>query len=527
MQKKILVFIGLFFFTTIVKSQENNLKPNILFIMADDHTSQAIGAYGGRLQKLNPTPTIDQLAKEGIIMQNAFCTNAICTPSRACIMTGQYSAVNGVTNLNGKLKTENQYLAIEMKKAGYETAVIGKWHLKENPEAFDFYKVMYNQGEYFDPHFIVRGGTEEFLRTAGGKTSLIKGTVSMKGHSTDCIADSALDWFKKGRDGKKPFFLKLHFKAPHDDFENAPRYDSYLEDVEIPEPDNLFEQGNHGSIATRGYLDELLPYIGTSVSSRNTRRNYAKKWGGKGDINSVAATKNAYQTYMKKYLRCVKGVDDNVKRVIDYLKAENLLDNTIIIYTGDQGFYLGEHDYIDKRWGYDEGMRMPFIVRYPKAIPAGSTSDAIIENVDFPVMMLDYAGIKKPDYMQGYSFRKIMETGVESKEWKKAAYYHYWMHMTSHDNPGHIGIRTKKYKLLFFYGADEKSDKAETPPAWELYDLEKDPHEMNNIYDNPAYSKVIAGLKTELKNLRKEYKEDDPKYKCNKVIDEFWDYTAK
>ena len=207
-----------------------------------------------------------------------------------------------------------------------------------------------------------------------------------------------------------------------------------------------------------------------------------------------------------------------------YLEKEGLLDNTVTIYTGDQGFYLGEHDYIDKRWGYEEAMRMPFIVRYPKSIPAGSRSDAIVENVDYPAMMLDFAGVPTPDYMQGRSFRSIMETGKEPADWKQAAYYHYWMHLKHHANPGHIGIRTKRYKLLYFYGAAEDATEAETPPAWELYDLQSDPKEMNNLYDNPEYAPVMKKLKGQLRQLRKNYGEDDPKYACNKVIDEFWDY---
>ena len=225
-------------------------------------------------------------------------------------------------------------------------------------------------------------------------------------------------------------------------------------------------------------------------------------------------------------MRCVKGVDDNLKRVIDYLKKEDLYDNTIIIYTGDQGFMLGEHDYQDKRWAYEESMRMPFIVRYPKGIAAGSSSDAIIENVDYPVMMLDYAGVSKPSYMQGRSFRSILESGNEPQSWKKAAYYHYWMHMAHHDNPAHIAIRTKRYKLILFYGAKTDSDQAQTPPAWELYDLSKDPKETNNLYDNPENKVVIEELKSDLKKLRTEYREDDPKFTCNKVIDEFWDYSV-
>lgn len=504
---------------------ESNSKPNILFIMSDDHTSQAVGAYGGRLEKLNPTPVIDRLAREGIVMENAFCTNSICTPSRACIMTGQYSAVNGVTTLGGRIPIENQFLAIEMNKAGYETAVIGKWHLKNLPESFDYYKVLPGQGKYFNPYFRIRGGSEIFERKVGSRTTVYDDGIYMEGHSSDCITESCLEWLKEIRDPEKPFFLKMHFKAPHGGFEYAPRYESYLAGVDIPEPDNLWESGNHGSIASRGHEDELVPYLGTSVSPRNPRRNYSSTILKKEpDLSYEEVTKLAYQNYMYKYLRCVKGIDDNIRRVLDYLEEEGIMDNTLIVYTGDQGFYLGEHDYIDKRWGYEEGMRMPFIVRYPRSVPAGSRSDAIIENVDYPAMMLDYAGVPTPEYMQGKSFRSIMETGQEPGDWKQAAYYRYWMHMASHDNPAHIGIRTKKYKLLFFYGCKQNETVPETPPGWELYDLVKDPGEMNNLYDDPAYSDVVADLKSQLKNLRTEYGEDGGDYPCNQVIDEFWEY---
>ena len=481
-------------------------KPNIIFIMSDDHCAQAIGAYNSRLAKLNPTPTIDTLAKEGILLENCFCTNSICTPSRACIMTGQHSAVNGVYDLGGRLEPERQYLAIEMKKAGYQTAAIGKWHLKTDPN-FDYYKVLPGQGSYMNPTFKEKG----------------KGTVKMQGHSSDCITDSVLEYLK-GRDKDKPFFLKYHFKAPHDMFENAPRYESYLADVDIPEPDSLWDNRNNGSIATRGHKDELLRYLGTSIGRRNIRRNYTKNWAKDPGLSDKEAKRQAYQTYLKKFLRCVKGVDDNLKRVIDYLKKEGIYDNTVIMYTGDQGFMLGEHDYQDKRWAYEESMRMPFLVRYPKTIKAGSRTDAIVENVDFGPTMLDFAGVDTPKYMHGRSFRPILETGKEPKGWKKAAYYHYWMHMAHHDNPGHIAIRTKHYKLIFFYGTAQKASVPQTPPGWELYDLEKDPYEMNNVYDKPEYKEAITRLKRQLKRLRSEYKEDDPKFAFNKVIEEFWDY---
>ena len=516
-------------------AQTGERKPNILFIMADDHTAQAIGAYGSRLAVLNPTPNIDELAREGMIFHNAFCTNSICVPSRANIMTGQHSHVNGCITLDERLPAQRQYLSIEMKKAGYQTAVVGKWHLGELPTTFDYYKVLPGQGDYFDPVFFETGATDTVVKQYAKRTGRFENAVQMKGHSSDCIADSALTWLK-GRDRQKPFFLKLHFKAPHDMFEYAPRYEDYLANVKIPEPESMYENGHHGSIATRGYNDELTPYLNTSVGPRNVWRNYAG-WAKDRSLPDHEVTSQAYQVYLKKYLRCVKGVDDNVKRVVDYLKGEGIFDDTVTIYTGDQGFYLGEHDYQDKRLGYEEGMRMPFIVRYPRTVRAGGRTEAIVQNIDYGPTMLDFAGVRTPEYMQGCSFRKILETGKEPKGWKQEAYYQYWMHMAHLYNPAHFGIRTKQYRLLFFYGRRVGTD-VPTPPGWELYDLKHDPQEMNNVYDDPKYARVVKDLKTRLKKLRHEIGADDPSKASNdyvaqeirvvnELVEEFWDYDEK
>lgn len=506
-------------------STPNFERPNILFIMSDDHTAQAVGVYATTLKKLNPTPNIDQLAREGIIFDNAFCTNGICTPSRACILTGQYNHINGVFDLGGRIKPQDQMLPIEMKKAGYQTAMIGKWHLKEEPN-FDYYKVLPGQGKYFNTAFRVQGAKP-----------WPKNVVTHQGeHSTDAITDSTLNWLRKKRDPSKPFFLCHQYKAPHDYFENAARYQAYLKDVTIPEPATLYDvPDTWGSIATRGYRNELMPHIGTSIGSRNPRRSYAvdlfrlfpEEFPSGYDLKSmseVETTKLAYQAYLKKYLRCVKGVDDNLKRLFDYLKAEGLYDNTLIIYTGDQGFWLGEKDFQDKRWAYDQSQRMPFVVRYPKAIKPGLRSDAIIENVDYPAMMLDFAEATVPDSVQGKSFRKICETGIEPDDWKEEAYYRYWMHMAHHDNPGEMAIRTKTHKLIYFYGCDYQGQK-QTPPGWELYDLVNDPEELNNVYDDSAYSVVRDDLKERLAKLRQRIGDDGSHYpNCEKVVQEFWDY---
>ncbi len=507
-------------FTSPLLAAPKPTRPNILFIMSDDHAAHAIGAYNGRLAKLNPTPTIDRLAKEGILFENAYCTNSICTPSRACIMTGQYSHINGIHDLGGKLDPTKHTLAIEMRKAGYQTAMIGKWHLKNEPN-FDYYKVLPGQGNYFNP---------TFHETSPGK-KFKENSVQMKGHSSDCITDSTLDWFKTKRNKTKPFFLMHHYKAPHDMFQNAPRYEDYLKTVDIPEPESMWSQPKFGSIATRGYNDELLPHIGTSIGKRNPRRNYTKNWA-KGIEDPKAAKRQAYQTYLKKYLRCVKGVDDNLKRLFAYLKAEGLMDNTVILYTGDQGFMLGEHDYQDKRWMYEESHRMPFIVRYPKMIKAGQRTTALAENIDFPATMLDFAGAKIPASMQGRSLRPICETAKAPADWKDAVYYRYWMHMAHHDNPGHFGLRTKDFKLIFYYGLAQKLGKGgvygQTPPAWELYDMKNDPQEMVNIYGDPKYAAVLKQLKAKLAQMRKENGSTklEPAH-IQAVIDAHWETTPK
>jgi len=484
---------------------------NILFIMSDDHAAHAIGAYGSRLAKLNPTPVIDTLAAEGMLFENAFCTNSICVPSRACIMTGQYNHVNGALTLSERLDPARHLLAIEMRKAGYQTAMIGKWHLKTEPN-FDYYKVLPGQGSYHDPTFRERG-----------RGTWPKNVVKMTGHSSDCITDSTLKWLR-GRDKTRPFFLMHHYKAPHDMFSNAARYESYLADAEIPEPASLWKQPAFGSIATRGHHDELVPYIGTSIGRRHAFRNYTRNWAKDKDLTDEQAKRLAYQTYLKKYLRCVKGVDDNMKRLLGALRDEGVLDNTVIFYTGDQGFMLGEHDYQDKRWMYEESQRMPLLVRYPKTVRAGSRTDAIVENVDFAPTMLAFAGVKTPEAMQGRSFRAILETGKEPADWKQAAYYRYWMHLAHHWNPAHFGIRTKTHKLIFYYGCDRKGDHR-TPPGWELYDLAKDPKELRNVYDDPAYAATAATLKTQLRALRKKYGDTDEEFpEVRKIVEQFWDY---
>lgn len=506
-------------------------KPNIIFIMSDDHTTQAVGAYNSRLAALNPTPTLDKLAAKGIVFDQVFCTNSICTPSRATIMTGQYPQTNGVLDLDGKLPESKQFLPREMKKLGYETAIIGKWHLVEEPAAFDYYQVLPVQGKYFDPTFRVRGDKP-----------WPENTVEYEGHSTDIITDLTLEWLN-GRDTDKPFFLMHHYKAPHDDFEYAPRYASYLADEHIPEPKNLYEQPNFGSVATRGLNDSLIRHIGTSVGRRHLVRNYYKDYRVSGEITDKQsddfAKHKAYQVYLKKYLRCVKGVDDNLARLFEHLESTGQMENTIIIYTGDQGFMLGEHDYIDKRWMYEESIRMPFIVYDPRINDSGRRNSALINNTDFAPTMIALAGGEVPRYMQGRSFASQIAGEEVPVDWRQETYYRYWMHMMHHDNPAHFGIRTRDHKLIFYYGHHYNLDKIgtpsmpwkensfnieQTPVAWELYDLQKDPTEVNNVYGHPEYAKITAQLKNRLKQVREELNETDEKYPhLQKIIEDNWD----
>ena len=499
-------------------------RPNILFIMADDHTFQAIGAYGRQLAALNPTPNIDSLAANGMRFDQVFCTNSICTPSRATIITGQYCQTHGVLDLSGNIPPEQQYLPTEMKKAGYQTAMVGKWHLKKEPPAFDYYSVLRGQGDYFDPTFFVRG-----------EQAWPKNSVQKKGlHSSDAITDISLEWLKHGRDRSKPFFLMHHFKAPHDMFENAERYESYLAETEIPEPSNLHSPPD-GSIASRGF--------GSGLGREHAPWKLGRKLGIDPQLEERAYAKACYQEFLKRYLRCVKGVDDNVQRLVDYLKETNELDNTVIIYTGDQGFFLGEHDLMDKRWMYEEAMRMPFIVHWPRVVQSGTVNRWLINNADFAPTMLAIAGVATPDYMQGHSFMEALQGQPKPNDWRTETYYRYWMHLAHQlAVPAHFGIRSERYKLIFFYGGTGQVGRRSaslpagvdrnkggpvkdvtTPVAWEFYDLQTDPTEMKNEYNNPAYADVIAKMKRQLQATRKALREEDTEAEIVEVISKHWD----
>lgn len=503
-------------------------KPlNVIYIMSDDHTSQAIGAYGSRLASLSPTPVLDSLASQGVVFEDAFCTNSISTPSRACIISGKYSHHNGVLTLDEKLDTTLQTLPIVFKKMGYQTAIIGKWHLKNEPAKFDFYKVLVGhggQGEYFDPKFCTNQVTDK---------AWPKNIYKTKGHSSTVITDQTLDWLKNKRDKNKPFFLMHHYKAPHDMFEFDPKYKDYLAKDFIPEPESMYDRSKWGSVATKGANDSLVHFIGTSISRRHANRTYVEEYKITEE-DDRKATSMAYQEYLKRYLRCVKGVDDNLSRLFNYLKEEGLWENTIIVYTGDQGMMLGEHDFQDKRWMYEESERMPLLWRVPGTPSVGTRSDLMISNIDYAPTLIELCGGEVPADMDGKSFASAF-WGNTPENWKEEVYYRYYMHMIHHDIPAHLGVRTKDYKLILFYGRhfdtsrygqasmwwlrNKNSHKiVPTPVAFELYDLKKDPHEMNNVANDPAYAEIFKDMKTRLRNKRQTIGDTDEKYPEMKAV---------
>ncbi len=503
---------------------DKNKKPNILFIMSDDHATNAISAYGSRLANIAPTPNIDRLASEGVLMDNVFCTNSICTPSRAVIMTGQYSHNNGVKTLDDDFDKERQNIAKILQKSGYQTAMIGKWHLHTQPTGFDYYNVLPGQGKYNNPMLKEKGKPWKDYNKGGEK---------YEGYVTDIITDQTIDWMDN-RDKEKPFFLMSHHKAPHGLWEFAQRHAELFKDMDIPEPKSLHINENHGPLNGKKY--------GSSISSRNQERNMlaqvtSEKWPT-GSINLSGMSYKekvsaAYQKYLKDYLRTAAAIDENVGRILDYLDENRLTENTIVIYTSDQGQFLGEHDYFDKRWMYEESLKMPFVIRYPKEIKPKQRNSDMTLNVDFAPTFLDYAGVEEvPSYMQGKSFRGNL-IGNTSEDWRTSIYYRYWMHMAHHYNPAHYGIRTEDYKLIFFYGlkldSTIKSPKYDyynksTDPYWELYDLKNDPKEMNNVYENPKYKGIVNQLKEELLKLKEDLGDKDEIYpELMEVREKYWD----
>ncbi|MAS38354.1 MAG: sulfatase [Anaerolineaceae bacterium] len=456
-------------------------RPNILFIMSDDHAAHAMSCYGSRI---NQTPNLDRIANGGMRFDNCFCTNSICTPSRASILTGTYNHINNVTTLSTPMDNTLPTFPKLLQAEGYQTAIFGKWHLGTGPDhcptGFDDWAVLPGQGLYHNPMFIFNGPD-------GGTSKVVKGYV------TDIIADMSLDWLKQ-RDPDRPFMLMCHHKAPHRPWEPDEKHAHMYLNEDIPEPETLYDDyANRASAAAAAEMR-----VGVHMVATDLKTEYGY------DLPEDELRKWAYQRYIKDYLRVVASIDDNVGRLLDYLDGEGLTDNTIVVYTSDQGFFLGDHGWYDKRFMYEESLRMPFILRYPREVAAGTQNDDMILNVDFAPMFLDLVGLPVPEHYQGRSFRPLL-AGDTPDDWRDAMYYRYWMHKTHHNVYAHYGIRTLRYKLIYYY-ADALGQAGtidETyEPEWELFDLQNDPYELNNVYQDPAYADVVKTLTDDLHRMQ-------------------------
>ncbi|KAK8024929.1 hypothetical protein PG990_002752 [Apiospora arundinis] len=519
--------------------------PNILFIMSDDHAAKSISCYGAGI---NSTPNLDRLAKEGMRFNHCYVTNSICTPSRAAILCGTHNHVNGVMTLDSKINKRLPNVAKQLRAAapqgngGYQTAMIGKWHLGEGrdhePTGFDYWSVVPGQGEYWDPQFLEPGGK----------------TTRVPGYATDIITDKTID-FIKSRDKARPFFAMCHHKAPHRSWEYDPKHkDLYKDPVRLPDTftDDYKNRANAARIAKMRVAQDLTytdlglvqpegpaSVVGVKMidrwnwvdrkvpapdDPRGMRPLVCKETGQAFTFETPAELAEfKFQRYMQRYLRTIQSIDDNVGRLLDFLDEEGLAENTVVIYTSDQGFFLGEHGWFDKRFMYEESFQMPFLIRYPREIRAGSVCDDIISNVDFAPTFLDLAGVQVPTYMQGYSFRQLLQ-GKTPADWQQVAYHRYWMHNdVIHNAYAHYGVRDQRYKLIYWYCEDfglegarptgrkrpvpvaggvssDADDDDEDEKEWELFDCEKDPLELFNCYHDPAYADVVKMMTKKLED---------------------------
>jgi arylsulfatase A-like enzyme len=466
-------------------------RPNIVWIFSDDHSYQTIGAYGGRLQSLNPSPNIDRLAREGMRFDRAYVGNSICGPSRATLLTGKHSHMNGKYDNRGGFNHDQQQFQKILQKNGYQTVMVGKIHLNGNMQGFDYWEVLPGQGKYYNPSF---------------KTE--QGDTKYEGHVSDIVTDKALDWLENKRDKEKPFMLMIHHKAPHRTWIPAERHMVKYADVEIPEPDNLFDDYATRTTAAHEQdmtIDKTMRMLqdlkvgekyakpGNQFAARNT-------WYEANKPEGRDLIRWKYQLYMKDFMRCTWGVDENIGRVLEVLEEQGLADNTIVMYSSDQGFYMGEHGWFDKRFMYEESFRTPFIARWPGKIKPGSVNQDLVQNIDFAETFLDLAGAPIPDDMQGRSLVPLMQ-GKTPKDWRESLYYHYYEYPGGHSVRRHEGVFDSRYKLIRFYGTDVPDGE-----EWELYDLEKDPAEMNNIYSNPENAGKVKELEKELERLKAQYK---------------------
>jgi arylsulfatase A-like enzyme len=462
-------------------------RPNILWLFSDDHAFQAIGAYGGRLGDLDLTPNIDRIADGGMRFDRCYVGNSICAPSRATLLTGKHSHLNGKFDNRGGFNHDQQQFQKILQQNGYQTAMVGKIHLSGEMQGFDYWEVLPGQGKYWNPVFI----------TAEGRTTY-KGE-----HSTDVITRNAIAWLENKRDKDKPFMAMVHYKAPHRNWQPTTRWKEKFKDRTFPEPDTLFDD-----------------YAGRGFAARHQDMTIRKTMGMSGDVKSgqperqaelakidksdpEALTRLKYQWYMRDYLACIAGVDENVGRLLDYLEESGLAKNTIVMYCADQGFYLGEHGWFDKRFMYEESYRAPLLVKWPGVTKAGSVNGDLVQNIDFAETFLDLAGIEAPADMQGESLVPLFK-GETPGDWRTSLYYHYYEFPGPHSVRRHEGVSTARHKLIRFYGHDVPNGE-----EWEFYDLQADPREMRSGYGDARYQSEIAELKKELPRLREVYQVPD------------------
>ncbi len=517
-------------------------RPNIIIMMTDDHTAQAMSCYGSGLVE---TPNLDRLAREGMLFENCYVSNAISGPSRACILTGKYSHVNGFTDNSRTFDGDQQTFPKVLHEAGYQTAMIGKWHLNSDPQGFDFWSILVGQGEYYSPLFIENGKE-----------------VTTPGYVTDVITDKAID-FIDNCDKDRPFAMLYYHKAPHRNWMPAQRHLGIFDDKVFPEPVSLLDNYEGLGSAAREQAMEIgrdmwpewdLKLMSPEAIARFEREEQGLTDSGdankddvkrandhKSSIKQYIAAYNRmtdsekeawdkafapriaeweqmkgkasreeiirwkYQQYMKDYCAVIKGVDENVGRLLKHLEEIGELDNTIIVYTSDQGFFLGEHGWFDKRFMYEECQRTPLLVRYPKAVKAGSRSKALAMNIDFAPTFVDMAGLEIPADMQGRSLKEVLcNEGKTPADWRKGVYYHYYEYPSWHMVKRHYGVRSNDFKLIHFYNDVDE---------WELYDLRKHPVEQVNVYDDPAYAQIRHQMHALMEVLQQECGDNDPQEK--------------
>jgi len=497
-------------------------RPNIVFVFSDDHACHAIGAYardaampfGSWLAGVDTTPNIDALAERGMRFRRSYCTNAICGPSRAVILTGKHSHLNGFMDNGDRFDGDQWTFPKALQGAGYRTAMIGKWHLGSDPQGFDHWEVLPGQGDYYNP----------VLRSAGGERRI-------EGHCTDVVTDLALEWLDARADDGAPFLLMCQHKAPHRTWMPALRHLELWADEVLPEPPTLFDDYTgrapgalHQEMTIAEHMYPLYDLFITPQAGDEAEQGNALDASGYRNLERMTPAQRAawdafweprnaafhaaelegddlvrakFQRYLANYLRCVRGVDESVGRITAWLEENGLAEDTIVVYASDQGFYLGDHGWYDKRWMYEESFAMPLVVRWPGRTEAGSVSDALVQNLDYAATFLEMAGVEVPAEVQGRSLVPLLE-GDAPDDWRASIYYHYYAYPSVHMVPRHVGVRTARYKLVHYYPFDE----------WELFDLERDPDERTSVHDDPAFAEVRARLERELARLVRHYGDD-------------------